>query len=64
MVNHSFEIFSIIAHIDLCKSTLADRLIRQLRRSASCEMSAQALDSMDIEKRAWHHHQGADRRVC
>ena len=42
--------FSIIAHIDHGKSTLADRIIQECNAVSDRKMSAQVMDTMDIEK--------------
>jgi GTP-binding protein LepA len=42
--------FSIIAHIDHGKSTLADRIIQECGAVADRELSSQMMDTMDIEK--------------
>ncbi len=50
MNSQNIRNFSIIAHIDHGKSTLADRIIQECNAVSDRELSAQMMDTMDIEK--------------
>lgn len=52
--------FSIIAHIDHGKSTLADQIMALTQTVSARQMSDQLLDDLTVEKKPWRYGQGTD----